>query len=86
MEKKEKKSEYEIMQDVIIEWLTKENEELWKKYQIVLTRLNNVPEMQRQTEEMIRFHNHMMSHERVVWPILWLIAWAIISLLCFYLF
>ena len=61
----------------------KDYEDLLDKYNFVLKKLSNEPEMIKQTEEMIKFHNYMTSHNRVVWPVFWLIAGVVISIILF---
>jgi predicted nuclease with TOPRIM domain len=44
----------------------KDYEDLLDKYNFVLKKLSNNPEIQKQTDEMIKFYNYMTSHDRVV--------------------
>ena len=64
----------------------KDYEDLLDKYNFVLKKLSNNPEMIKQTEEMIKFYNYMTSHNRVVWPIFWFISGVVISLILFSIF
>ena len=61
-------------------------EDLLDKYTFVLKKLSNTPELQKQIDEMIKFYNHMIDCDRVIWPVLWLISWVVISFILFYLF
>jgi hypothetical protein len=42
--------------------------------------------MIKQTDEMIKFHNYMTSHDRAVLPVIWLIAGVVISIILFSIF
>ncbi|MBO7716648.1 MAG: hypothetical protein J6S85_23985 [Methanobrevibacter sp.] len=44
----------------------KDYEDLLDKYNFVLKKLSNIPEMIKQTDEMIKFHNYMTSYDRAV--------------------
>jgi hypothetical protein len=48
----------------------KDYEDLLDRYIFVLKKLRNNPEMIKQTDEMIKFHNYMTSHDRAVLPVI----------------
>lgn len=64
----------------------KDYRELNDKYNFVLKKLNSIPAIQQQTDEMIKFYNYMTSHDRVLWPVFWLIAGVVISFILFSIF
>lgn len=61
----------------------KDYEDLLDKYNFVLKKLSNEPEMIKQTEAMIKFHNYMTSHDRALWPVFWFIAGVVISIILY---
>lgn len=69
-----------------IEDKDKDYEDLLDRYIFVLKKLSNNPEIQKQTDEMIKFYKHMTSHDRLFWPVLWFIAGVVISIILFYIF
>ena len=44
----------------------KDYEDLLDKYNFVLKKLSNNPEIIKQTDEMIKFYNYMTSHDRLL--------------------
>lgn len=60
--------------------------ELNDKYNFVLKKLNSIPEIQKQTDEMIKFYNYMTSHDRIAWPVIWFIVGVVISIILFSIF
>lgn len=69
-----------------IEQQEEEYKELNDKYQFVLTKLNNNPEMIKQTDAMIKYYNYMTREDRILSPVLWFIAGAVISIILFSIF
>lgn len=69
-----------------IEKQEEEFKELNDKYSFVLTKLNNHPEMIKQTDEMIKFYNYMTSEDRALWPVLWFMAGVLISIILHFIF
>ncbi len=86
---KDKLKEVEIIISQYKEYIDnkeKDYEDLLDKYNFVLKKLSNIPEIQKQTDEMIKFYNYMTGHDRILWPVLWFIAGAVISIILISIF
>ena len=64
----------------------KDYEDLLDKYNFVLKKLSNTPEIQKQTDEMIKFYNYMTSHDRLFWPVLLFVAGVVIGIILYSIF